>query len=169
MSSLFFLAFKSLKNRFVATSITVFSVALSVFLVLGVERIREAASTGIALCIRAGGTKDFYGNAPVGERLDPREWCGIVDYDASELVVTARAGTPLAELEAALAEKGQALAFEPPHFGTGPGGGATVGGMLYDHQGHHATFGAAAAVLVLASLLAAQAGRAPIPSPRSLH
>lgn len=47
--------------------------------------------------------------------------------------------------------------------------GATVGGVLYDHQGHHATFGAAAAVLVLASLLAAQAGRAPAPSPRSLH
>jgi glycolate oxidase FAD binding subunit len=51
---------------------------------------------------------------------------GIVSYEPSELVITARAGTPLAELEAALAEQNQCLPFEPPHFGPG----ATVGGMV---------------------------------------
>jgi glycolate oxidase FAD binding subunit len=50
------------------------------------------------------------------EVLDTRSHAGIVSYEPSELVVTVRAGTPLAELEAALAEKGQCLAFEPPHF-----------------------------------------------------
>jgi glycolate oxidase FAD binding subunit len=58
--------------------------------------------------------------------LDTRGYQGIVSYEPSELVVTARCGTPLAELEATLAEKGQCLAFEPPHFGEG----ATVGGMV---------------------------------------
>lgn len=90
------------------------------------DRIREAASRGAGLCIRAGGTKDFYGNTPVGEPFDPRDWCGIVEYDPSELVVTVRAGTSLAVLEAELEAKGQMLAFEPPHFGPC----ATVGGCV---------------------------------------
>ncbi len=60
--------------------------------------------------------------------LDTREWSGIVDYDCAELVITARSGTPLAEVEAALAEHRQMLAFEPPHFGGG--GQATVGGAF---------------------------------------
>ncbi|MBI2319109.1 MAG: FAD-binding protein, partial [Betaproteobacteria bacterium] len=76
--------------------------------------------------LRGGGSKDFYGEPPQGEPLDTRDHAGIVDYDPSELVITARCGTPLAEIEAALAERGQMLAFEPPHFG----GGATFGGMV---------------------------------------
>ena len=95
-----------------------------------VERIRAASADRTPLRIRGGGTKDFYGERLHGEVLDTRPLAGIVSYEPSELVVTARAGTPLAELEAALADKGQALAFEPPHFATGPGGGATVGGMV---------------------------------------
>ena len=55
-----------------------------------------------------------------------RPFAGIISYEPSELVVTARAGTPLAELEALLAAQGQCLAFEPPHFGAQ----ATVGGMV---------------------------------------
>ena len=51
---------------------------------------------------------------------------GIVDYEPSELVVTARSGTPLSEIEASLAEHGQFLAFEPPAFG----GDATLGGVI---------------------------------------
>jgi glycolate oxidase FAD binding subunit len=51
---------------------------------------------------------------------------GIVDYEPTELVITARCGTPLAEIEAVLAERGQMLAFEPPHFGES----ATFGGMV---------------------------------------
>ncbi len=90
------------------------------------SRVHEAAAQRQALRIRAGGTKDFYGNPTAGELLDPREYTGIVDYAPTELVVTVRSGTPLAELEAALAEKNQILPFEPPHFGAG----ATVGGAV---------------------------------------
>ena len=90
------------------------------------ERIRAAASARRALCIRGGGSKEFYGGESKGEVLDARGCAGIVSYEPTELVVTARGGTPLAELEAALAEKGQMLAFEPPHFGAG----ATLGGCV---------------------------------------
>lgn len=89
-------------------------------------RVREAAETRTPLMIRAGGSKDFYGNASKGEVLDPRGHAGIVAYEPTELVVTARCGTPLAELEAVLDAHGQMLAFEPPHFGPA----ATVGGCV---------------------------------------
>jgi len=90
------------------------------------DRVREATARRTPLRIRAGGTKDFYGNPTTGELLDPREYSGIVDYAPTELVVTVRSGTPLAQLEAALAEQNQMLPFEPPHFGDG----ATVGGAV---------------------------------------
>ena len=91
-----------------------------------IERIGAAAESGSPLRIRGGGSKDFYGHSPRGEVLDTRDFSGIVSYEPSELVVTARAGTPLVELEALLAESGQCLPFEPPHFASG----ATVGGMV---------------------------------------
>lgn len=91
-----------------------------------VERVRAAAAQRTPLCIRGGATKDFYGEAPAGEPLDLRPLAGISSYEPTELVVTARAGTPLAELEAALAERRQCLAFEPPRFAAG----GTVGGMV---------------------------------------
>jgi glycolate oxidase FAD binding subunit len=100
-----------------------------------VERIRAAAaasttaSPAAPLRIRGGGTKDFYGETPQGEVLDTTGLRGIASYEPSELVVTVRAGTPLAELEAVLAEKGQCLPFEPPRFGAAPGAGS-VGGMV---------------------------------------
>lgn len=90
------------------------------------DRVRTATEQRSPLRIRAGGTKDFYGNATAGELLDPRELRGIVDYAPTELVVTVRGGTPLAELEAALAEHQQQLPFEPPHFGPD----ATIGGAI---------------------------------------
>ncbi len=91
-----------------------------------IDAVRAAAADGRTLRLRGGGTKDFWGAPPQGEVLDTRAYAGIISYEPSELVVTARCGTPLTELEAALAEKGQCLAFEPPHFGAG----ATVGGMV---------------------------------------
>jgi glycolate oxidase FAD binding subunit len=90
------------------------------------ERIRDAAARKTPLRLRGGGSKDFYGGAPAGEILDTRAHAGVVSYEPTELVVTARCGTPLAELEATLAERGQMLAFEPPHFGAG----ATLGGCV---------------------------------------
>jgi glycolate oxidase FAD binding subunit len=90
------------------------------------DRIRAAAADHTLLRVRGGGTKDFYGEAPQGEPLATAGITGITSYEPSELVVTVRAGTPLSELEAALAEKGQCLPFEPPRLGIG----GTVGGMV---------------------------------------
>jgi glycolate oxidase FAD binding subunit len=86
------------------------------------ERVLAAAVDKTPLRIRGGGSKDFYGNAPAGALLDTTGHAGIVAYEPTELVVTVRAGTRLAELEAVLGEKGQMLAFEPPHFSPLPGG-----------------------------------------------
>lgn len=90
------------------------------------DRIGQANSQRQALCIRGGGTKDFYGQVPAGEPLSMTEFSGIVSYEPTELVVTVRAGTPLSELKAALAEQGQFLPFEPPVFGAA----STVGGVV---------------------------------------
>lgn len=90
------------------------------------ETIRKAASERTQLRIRGSGSKDFYGLALIGEVLDVRACTGIVEYDPTELVLTARAGTPLREVEAVLATKGQMLAFEPPYFGAD----ATLGGCV---------------------------------------
>ena len=98
------------------------------------ESIRGAAASRTPLRLRGGGTKDFYGQALEGEVLDTRGYAGIVAYEPSELVVTARCGTRLAEIEAAMSEKKQMLAFEPPHFAQFGSGEttsfATVGGMV---------------------------------------
>lgn len=90
------------------------------------EAIRQAARRRRPVRIRGSGSKDFYGGIPRGEVLDTTRYTGVVDYAPEELVITARAGTPLAELEAVLAEKNQMLPFEPPHFGPR----ATLGGCV---------------------------------------
>lgn len=90
------------------------------------EQVRAAAAAGKALRIRGGGSKDFYGEALVGDVLDTTPLNGIVSYEPSELVVTALAGTPLTELEALLLAQGQCLPFEPPRFNPH----TTVGGMV---------------------------------------
>jgi glycolate oxidase FAD binding subunit len=90
------------------------------------DRILQASKTGQPLRLRGGGTKDFLGQSLQGEVLDTTAYSGILSYEPSELVITVRTGTALAEVEAALAEKGQCFAFEPPHFGAS----ATIGGML---------------------------------------
>ena len=91
-----------------------------------IDRVQSARAAGAQLCIRGGGTKDFYGEVPLGEPLDTRVLEGTSSYEPTELVVTTRCGTSLAELEALLAAQGQCLPFEPPHFGHG----TTVGGMV---------------------------------------
>lgn len=95
--------------------------------------LREAVCAAYAenrpLAIVGGGTKAFYGRRVAAEshaRLDTAAHRGIVRYEPAELVLTARCGTPLAEIEALLAEHGQMLPFEPPHFGPG----ATLGGAV---------------------------------------
>jgi len=90
------------------------------------DHITSATRSGTALRIRGNGTKDWYGQELAGELLDTTAYSGIVSYDPTELVITARAGTNLREIGKALAEKKQMLAFEPPRFD----GLATVGGIV---------------------------------------
>ena len=90
------------------------------------DAIREAVARRRPLRLRGGGTKDFYGNEPRGEVLDTRAYSGVVSYEPTELIMTARCGTPLSEVEKTLRENGQMLPFEPPHFGTT----ATFGGCI---------------------------------------
>ena len=119
-----------------------------------IDRIRAAIAERQPLCIQGGGSKSFYGRACQGEALDVSGNTGVTAYEPSELVITARAGTRLDEVEALLAANGQMLPFEPPHFSSLPprgragererplltgavvslspegGGEATLGGMV---------------------------------------
>ena len=90
------------------------------------EKILHAAKNKTPLSIEGGATKSWYGNANTYTKLDTRTYSGILEYQPEELVITACAGTPLKEIEAALKEKNQVLAFEPPHFGEH----ATFGGAI---------------------------------------
>ena len=89
------------------------------------DRVKAAHNDHSPLRIRGGGSKDFYGGMLAGELFDVAPYAGILAYEPTELYITARCGTPLAEIEAELAGKGQMLAFEPPHFGA-----ATIGGCI---------------------------------------
>ena len=90
------------------------------------EQVREANSREMPLVIQGGGSKSFYGRLPEGQLLDTRGHHGVVNYQSTELVVTVRSGTLLRELEQVLAEQGQMLPFEPPHFDDS----ATIGGTV---------------------------------------
>lgn len=89
-------------------------------------RILAASQDGAPLLLRGGGSKDWYGQHLAGDVFDTRAYAGVVDYEPTELVLTARCGTPLAEIEALLARNGQMLAFEPPRFGAA----STIGGVV---------------------------------------
>ena len=90
------------------------------------ERVRDHSARQAALRIRGGGSKDFYGEESAGESLDMSGHAGIVAYEPKELVLTVRAGTRLAAVEAELDAQRQMLPFEPPHFGAS----ATIGGAV---------------------------------------
>ncbi len=90
------------------------------------QQVLDAFHNGTPLNICGSGSKAFLGNASRGQAIDVTGHRGIVEYDPRELVLTVRSGTTLHEIEAALAEAGQMLAFEPPHFGEA----ATLGGTI---------------------------------------
>ena len=90
------------------------------------SRILEAKSNKTALKIQAGNSKNFYGRVIDAPLLDVSKHQGIINYEPTELVITARAGTPLSEIESALNEHNQMLAFEPPRFADT----ATLGGTI---------------------------------------
>ncbi|NUZ04197.1 glycolate oxidase subunit GlcE [Piscinibacter koreensis] len=91
-----------------------------------IEQVRAAHASGRPLRMRGGGSKDFYGEAPVGDVLDTRSWPSSHVHEPTELVVVAGAAMRVADLEAVLAAHDQHLAFEPPRFALG----STVGGMV---------------------------------------
>lgn len=90
------------------------------------EQVREHHDHKRPLAIRAGNSKAFYGHAVEADVLDVRAHTGITSYEPTELVLSARCGTSLTDIEAALNERGQMLAFEPPHFASS----ATLGGCI---------------------------------------
>ena len=90
------------------------------------SQIKAAAAKGEKLAIRGGGSKAFYSPTATSNVLDTREHTGIVEYEPNELVMVVRCGTRIADVEMTMANAGQMLAFEPPHFGEN----ATIGGMV---------------------------------------
>lgn len=90
------------------------------------EAVREARAGNAAVAIQGGGTKGFYGRSIDVAPLDVGGHRGILHYEPTELVLTARAGTPLVEIEELLRKNRQMLPFEPPHFGDK----ATFGGAI---------------------------------------
>lgn len=94
-----------------------------------VSAVRAAHESATPLRIRGAGSKDFYGGLLAGEVLDVAACRGIVAYEPTELYITAKCGTPLREIEATLAEKGQMLAFEPPIFSGASAGGSVAAGL----------------------------------------
>lgn len=89
-------------------------------------RVVEAFEQNTPLCLEGGSTKSFYGYKVAGEVLNISGHTGVISYEPTELVITARAGTPLKDIEATLAEQNQMLGFEPPAFGEQ----ATLGGTI---------------------------------------
>ncbi|HEY9052812.1 MAG TPA: glycolate oxidase subunit GlcE [Gammaproteobacteria bacterium] len=112
------------------------------------QQVKQAIAAKTALCISAGNTKHFYGREPAGTPLNISEHSGVVNYEPTELVITARAGTPLKEIEALLASENQILGFEPPAFGDA----ATIGGTIAcNFSGPGRAFAGAARDFVLGS------------------
>lgn len=96
------------------------------------QQVMTARASERPVCIQGGGTKHFYGEPgdrdtmSDGAMLNLSSYNGIVNYQPSELVITARAGTLLSDIESTLAEQNQMLAFEPPRFGAA----STIGGCV---------------------------------------
>lgn len=90
------------------------------------QSVIQAIKSKTPLQIIGGASKSFYGRIPLGKELSISRHQGIVNYHPSELVITARTGTLLSEIEQVLAEQGQMLAFEPPYFSPS----ATLGGTI---------------------------------------
>ena len=92
-----------------------------------IEQVRDAVNDKASMTVRAGGTKEWLGRLASTDRvIETASHSGIVSYQPVELVMTARAGTTISEIESVLEENNQMLACEPPRFG----GLATLGGSL---------------------------------------
>lgn len=90
------------------------------------EQIQTAFENKTPCRIVGGDSKHFLGNTSQGETVTTKNHSGVISYDASELVMTVRSGTRLAEINQILAENNQSLPFEPPAFSND----ATIGGTI---------------------------------------
>ena len=90
------------------------------------SQIQEAIAKKHPLIISGGNSKAFLGRKTDGEMLNTMKHSGVIKYEPGELILTARSGTPLKEIQQLLAEQGQMLAFEPPAFSEK----ATLGGTI---------------------------------------
>ena len=90
------------------------------------NKVIKAFDKNTPLYIQGNGTKSFYGNKASGETLSIKDHQGIINYEPTELIITAHAGTPLKIIEQLLDDNNQMLAFEPPSFGDD----ATLGGTI---------------------------------------
>lgn len=90
------------------------------------DQVKAAAASQQTLDIQGGNSKAFYGRKPQGKPLSTLTHTGVTYYEPSELVITARAGTPLSDITDLLAENGQVLAFDPPAFSEL----STLGGVI---------------------------------------
>ena len=88
--------------------------------------IKKAFENNTKLRIQGGSSKAFYGRNIVGQTLSLSEHAGIIEYEPSELYITAKSGTPLSLIEETIAEYNQILPFEPPYFNNT----ATIGGTV---------------------------------------
>nr|WP_269808880.1 FAD-binding protein [Enterovibrio nigricans] len=91
-----------------------------------IEQVHDAISDKSPLNIIGGNSKAFYGRAPQGESISVSPHSGVVSYLPSELVITARSGTKISDIQALLAQQNQMLVGEPPAFN----GAATLGGAV---------------------------------------
>lgn len=98
------------------------------------EALKWASGEGVSLNVQGCGSKQALGRVSEGEKtLDLSSLSGMIEYSPGELVLTAKAATPMAEIEKAVAEQGQQLNFEPPDFGPLLGleaGQGSIGGMI---------------------------------------
>jgi glycolate oxidase FAD binding subunit len=104
------------------------------------QAVEWALNEGVTLDVRGTGSKlDLGKPMRCDQTLDLSGLSGIVDYAPEELVVTLRAGTPMREVEALLAQRNQMLAFEPPDLGPllgrEPGEGTLVGTIMGNFAG----------------------------------
>ena len=91
------------------------------------EQVQQARASNMPLRIVGSDSKAFYGQSTTdGQRLSVGEHQGIISYEPTELVIKARAGTPLQDIEQHLAQANQMLAFEPPAYAQS----ATLGGTI---------------------------------------
>ena len=94
------------------------------------ERIARACAGKTPVSIRGGNSQSFYGHAGEGEIIDVAQHTGVLEYEPSELVIQARSGTALTDIEKLLDQHQQMLAFDPPRFSMkGTLGGAVATGL----------------------------------------